>query len=43
MDHLVMTCGAGGALNVIFKTLLDPGDEVLVPDALFCRIWLLCR
>jgi len=35
MDHLVMTCGAGGALNVIFKTLLDPGDEVLVPMPCF--------
>ena len=30
-----MTCGAGGALNVIFKTLLDPGDEVIVPSPLF--------
>ena len=29
-DHVVMTCGAGGALNVVLKTLLDPGDEVIV-------------
>ncbi len=29
-DDVVMTCGAGGALNIIFKTLLDPGDEVIV-------------
>ena len=29
-DQIVMTCGAGGALNVILKTLLDPGDEVLI-------------
>ena len=28
-DHIVMTCGAGGALNVVMKTLLDPGDEVI--------------
>jgi len=28
--HIVMTCGAGGALNVVLKTLLDPGDEVIV-------------
>ncbi|MBU3915851.1 pyridoxal phosphate-dependent aminotransferase [bacterium] len=27
---IVMTVGAGGALNVIFRTLLDPGDEVVV-------------
>ena len=26
----VMTCGAGGALNVVLKTLLDPGDEVVI-------------
>ena len=28
--HVVLTCGAGGALNVIMKTLLDPGDEVVI-------------
>ena len=28
--HIVLTCGAGGALNVVMKTLLDPGDEVIV-------------
>jgi aspartate aminotransferase len=27
---IVMTCGAAGALNTVFKTLLDPGDEVIV-------------
>ena len=32
---VVMTCGAAGALNVIFKALLDPGDEVLVPAPYF--------
>lgn len=30
-DHVVMTVGAGGALNVILKAILDPGDEVIVP------------
>ncbi|MHC4414025.1 MAG: pyridoxal phosphate-dependent aminotransferase [Planctomycetota bacterium] len=29
-DLVVMTVGAGGALNVVFKGLLDPGDEVIV-------------
>ena len=29
-NHLIMTCGAGGALNVTFKALLDPGEEVIV-------------
>lgn len=28
-NHIVMTCGAGGALNVVLKTLLDRGDEVI--------------
>ena len=28
-DDTVMTCGAGGALNVVLKTVLNPGDEVL--------------
>ena len=29
-DDLIMTCGAGGALNVVLKTLFDPGDEVVI-------------
>ena len=32
---IVMTCGAGGALNVVFKTLLDPGDEVIIFSPFF--------
>lgn len=28
--QIVMTCGAGGALNVIFKSILNPGDEVII-------------
>ncbi|BBO84335.1 pyridoxal phosphate-dependent aminotransferase [Desulfosarcina ovata] len=34
-DEIIMTCGAAGALNVIFKALLDPGDEVLSPAPCF--------
>jgi len=34
-DNIIMTCGAGGALNVAFKTLLDPGDEVIIPTPFF--------
>lgn len=29
-QDVLMTCGAGGALNVTLKALLDPGDEVLL-------------
>ena len=29
-NEIIMCCGAGGALNVILKTLLDPGGEVVI-------------
>lgn len=29
-SHIVMVVGAAGGLNVVLKTLLDPGDEVIV-------------
>jgi len=29
-EHIVMTCGAGGALNVALKTILNPGEEVII-------------
>jgi aspartate aminotransferase len=37
---LILTCGAAGGLNIILKTLLDPGDEVIIlapyfPEYLF--------
>jgi len=32
---IVMTVGAGGGMNVILKTLLDPGDEVIIPSPYF--------
>lgn len=34
-DEVVMTCGAAGGLNVVLKTILDPGDEVLTPVPCF--------
>ena len=34
-SEVVMTVGAAGALNVIFKAVLDPGDEVLTPVPCF--------
>lgn len=34
-EHVVMTVGAGGAINVALKTLLDPGDEVIVSKPFF--------
>ena len=29
-NEIVMTCGAAGALNVIFESILNPGDEVVI-------------
>ncbi len=35
MEHIVMTCGAAGALNVVLKAILEPGDEVIFPAPFF--------
>jgi len=34
-NHVVMTCGAGAALNVALKSILDPGDEVIILSPYF--------
>ena len=34
-DEIVMTAGAGAALNLVLKTLLNPGDEVIIPSPYF--------
>src|SRR5271157_4947614 len=28
-EHVVMSCGASGAMNAVLKTILDPGAEVI--------------
>jgi aspartate aminotransferase len=33
--HVFMTNGCAGALNVLFKTMLNSGDEVIVPNPFF--------
>jgi len=33
-DNIIMTCGAGGALNVVLKTILNPGEEVIILGSL---------
>ncbi|MEE9394270.1 MAG: pyridoxal phosphate-dependent aminotransferase [Planctomycetota bacterium] len=30
INHIVMTCGAAGGLNILLRSLLDPGDEVIL-------------
>jgi len=34
-DEIILTCGAAGGLNVIFKALLNPEEEVIVPVPFF--------
>lgn len=34
-NEIIMTCGAAGALNIIFKALLNPGEEVIFPSPFF--------
>ena len=34
-NDILMTCGAAGGLNVVFKALLDPGDEVIIISPFF--------
>lgn len=34
-SHVVMTCGASGALNVVLKTILNPGEEVIILSPYF--------
>lgn len=34
-DHIVMTCGAGGGINIILRTILNPGDNVITPVPYF--------
>lgn len=29
MSNIIMTCGAAGGLNIFFKSLINPGDEVI--------------
>jgi aspartate aminotransferase len=30
MNEIVMTCGAAGAINVVLKTIINPGQEVIL-------------
>ncbi len=34
-NEIAMTVGAAGALNVVLKTLLNPGEEVIIPTPYF--------
>jgi len=34
-EEIIMTCGAAGGLNIIFKSLLNPNEEIVVPKPYF--------
>jgi len=34
-SHVIMSVGAAGGLNTVFKTICSPGDEVVVPKPYF--------
>ena len=36
-NHVIMTVGAGAALNTVLKALLDPGDEVITVAPFFAE------
>ena len=36
-ENIVMACGAGGAMNVVLKTLLNPDEEVIVFSPYFAE------
>lgn len=36
-QHVIMECGAGGAMNVVLKTILNPGEEVIILAPFFAE------
>jgi len=40
--HVVVTCGAAGALTAFFRATLEPGDEVVVPSPYFVEYGAYC-
>jgi aspartate aminotransferase len=38
VDHVVVTNGAMHGLYILFRALLDPGDEVILPDPMWTEI-----
>jgi aspartate aminotransferase len=37
LNEVIMTCGAAGALNVVLKTILNQGDEVIIFSPFFAE------
>lgn len=41
-EHVVVTCGAAGALTSFFRAVLEPGDEIIVPAPYFVEYGAYC-
>lgn len=41
-EHVIVTCGAAGALTSFFRAVLEPGDEVIVPAPYFVEYGSYC-
>jgi len=41
-EHVVVTCGAAGALTSFFRAVLEPGDEVMCPAPYFVEYGAYC-
>jgi len=41
-SHVVVTCGAAGALTAFFRAVLEPGDEVMCPAPYFVEYGFYC-
>lgn len=40
--NIVMACGAAGGLNAVFKAILSPGEEIIVPSPFFAEYTFYC-
>lgn len=41
-EHLIITVGAAGGLNALFRTILTPGEEVICPAPYFVEYGFYC-
>lgn len=41
-QHVLVTCGAAGALTALFRAILEPGDEVICPAPYFVEYGAYC-
>lgn len=42
-ENIVMTCGAAGGINIVLKSILNPGDNIIVPRPYFVEYGFYAR